>query len=153
MTVVANTFSAWIHWQDRNSLPNLCSPGVYAIAYSSNDLNEAKFTVSQEVVYFGVAGDLRKRLKQFDNTISRKNTNHGGALRMLNKYRIYDELVPKLYVAIRAIERGPLGGISDTLRRKGDAQQLECHCIAAYLDAYSMLPQFNDKNSAKFTNK
>lgn len=83
------------------------------------------------LVYFGVAGDLRKRLKQFDNTISRKNTNHGGALRMLNKYRIYDELVPKLYVAIRAIERGPLGGISDTLRRKGDAQQLECHCISS----------------------
>jgi len=146
-------FSAWTRWVDRGSLSDLSSPGVYAIAWSQKDLTSMPWTWCEEIIYFGVADHLGKRLRQFDDTISRKRTSHGGADRVLYKYQEYLKLTPNLYLAIAAIGTTLAKNLPDCWRRKGDARRLEYHCIAEYLERYERLPVFNNQNSPKFSKR
>ena len=132
-------------------MPNVRSPGVYSIAYSERNITNAEFAWCREIIYFGVADHIGKRLNQFDKTISGKKNSHGGADRARFKYQEYSKLIPRLYVAIAAIGKTPAQNSPDCWRRKGDARQFEYHCIAEYLEKYGQLPTFNNQNSPKFS--
>jgi len=78
------SFSQWSRCQDRNTLPDLQYPGVYAIALSNDDISGKPFSWRPEIIYFGMTnskGGLKSRLRQFENTIIGKN-GHGGAHRV-----------------------------------------------------------------------
>lgn len=144
-------FSSWARWKDRDDLSFLNCPGVYTVAWSAEDIAGETFKWRKEIIYFGVADHLRKRLKQFDDTISERRNTHGGADRALYKYREYPEFTLKLYVAIAAIGETKVHNSPDCWKRKGDARQLEYHCIAQYLEKFRQLPIFNNKSSPKFS--
>ena len=64
-----NDYSAWINWDNRNSLDGLEFPGVYCLAISDVGLSGQKFKWVKEITYVGMTnsqGGLKSRLKQFD---------------------------------------------------------------------------------------
>ena len=48
-------------------------------------------------------GGLKRRLRQFDNTICGKGNNHSDAKRVRDKYKGYDKLKKYLYVAVHPL--------------------------------------------------
>lgn len=109
------------------------------------------FAWPRDIVYFGVSGALKSRLRQFDNTISRKRKEHGGADRVLYAYPDYSALTPELYVSILAVGETAAGDTAECWRRIGDARRLEYHCVAEHLERHGQLPQFNRGDSPKFS--
>ena len=124
-------FSRWIHWARRNELDGLRFPGVYAIAISSSNLSNKKFSWARRIVYFGMtnaAAGLRGRLKQFDNTIIGK-TGHGGADRFRHDYPSHKALVPLLYVAVVPFACSVTSNAPADLITIGDVAKAEYECI------------------------
>lgn len=144
-------FTPWINWHRRDELPALVAPGVYAIARTAENLAGKPFAWPRDIVYFGVSGALKSRLRQFDNTISRKRKEHGGADRVLYAYPDYSALTPELYVSILAVGETAAGDTAECWRRIGDARRLEYHCVAEHLERHGQLPQFNRGDSPKFS--
>lgn len=145
------TFTPWFHWTHRSEMPGLVAPGVYAIVRSAENIAGKAFDWQQDIIYFGVSGSLKMRLRQFDNTISHKRKSHGGADRVRFKHPDYDLLVPDLYVSVLAVGDTPAKDSSDCWRRIGDAKRLEYYCIAEYLDRYGSLPEFNRQDAPKLS--
>ncbi|MFN7114652.1 MAG: hypothetical protein ACK4PK_09890 [Alphaproteobacteria bacterium] len=144
-------FSKWVIWQARNELSSLNAPGVYALAKSKVDLNGTPFDWSHDIIYFGVSGALKKRLRQFDDTVAQRRKQHGGADRVLFKYPEYNSLISQLYVSVIAIGNTAASTTPDCLRRIGEAHRLEYYCMAKYLELHSQLPEFNRKDAPKFS--
>ena len=143
----AKRFSPWIRWDDRNKLPDLKYPGVYAIAISEKALVGKRFSWVKEIVYFGmtnaVAG-LRGRLKQFDNTLNGK-LGHGGADRFRHNYPKRTDLVARLFVAIAIFECEVNSDTPADLLVMGDVAKAEYECLAQYAKAFKCRPKYNDK--------
>ena len=100
-----NEFTNWLKWEDRNKLEGINYPGIYCIAVSRKSLNT--FSFIPELEYIGMTnskGGLKSRLRQFDDTIKLKRTNHGGADRFLYQYENYEEVKDNIYVAICSFE-------------------------------------------------
>ena len=144
-------FSKWARWENRHELPGLSAPGVYAIAKSQTDLDGVEFNLAHTIIYFGVSGSLKKRLQQFDNTITQRRKQHGGADRVLFKYADYNTLTPHLYVSVASVGNTAANKAPDCLRRIGDARRLEFYCLAKYLELRSELPEFNRSDAPKFS--
>lgn len=129
-------------------------PGVYAVAITNERLHARPFSWLAVIRYVGmtvsVAG-LKGRLKQFDTTL-RGRIEHGGADRVRFRYRDYDRLKPRLFVAA-AVMRCDITDLSPrSLRCMGDVVKLEYTCLAEYHQQFGRLPQFNDKpRSPKFS--
>jgi hypothetical protein len=143
---IASYFSAWMSWNERNSHPQIASPGVYAVARFDRPPT-ARFTLCDDVIYFGMTnskGGLRYRLKQFDRTIS-GHLEHGGADRVLHAYPSYSRLVPKLYVAVAPFPCDVTSNEPQDLCTMGDVARFEYLCFAAYARKFGRLPRFNDK--------
>jgi hypothetical protein len=144
-------FSRWTRWETRNELEGLAAPGVYTVAKSSVNLDGTPFDWSHEIIYFGVSGNLKKRLRQFDDTIGKRKKQHGGADRVLFKYPDYKALAPHLYVSVITVGNTATSNTPDCLRRIGDAHRLEYYCMAKYLELHSYLPEFNRSDAPKFS--
>ncbi len=155
-TNISKRFTVWEKWHDRDELPGIKYPGIYAIAYSDNDLSKSDFSWRKEIIYVGMTNSLsglKGRLKQFDNTIVGK-TGHGGADRVRYKYPDYNALVPKLYVSVAAFECSPEKATSKDLLIMGDVEKFEYECFAHFQDIFGRLPEFNDKkHSPKHSKK
>ena len=136
-------FSPWIRWIDRATLPNIQSPGVYAIAVSSRDIHGENFSWHEQIAYIGHSDGIIKRLRTFDAVLLMKQDKHSGAKKMRQKYTDYDALVEKLYVAIAPIGQGRVIKSADCWRRIGDARKLECDCFASFHEKYQRMPEFN----------
>lgn len=145
------TFTKWVKWEDRSELSGLAAPGVYVIAKSSKKMDGQPFDWQKEIIYIGVSGSLKKRLRQFDETISQKRKTHGGADRVLFKHSDYKKLVRNLYISVMAFGTKAAGDTSACWRRIGDAHKAEYYCIAEYLDIHGELPEFNRQDTEKFS--
>ena len=146
---MAKKFSNWVRWEDRNDLPQIDCPGIYAIAISSRRIAGEPFSIRKEIIYFGMTNarnGLKSRLQQFDNTISGKNQQvHGGAARVSFKHPDYATLVPKLYVSVSYTKCAVTSNLPGDLRLMGEVARQEFHCLADYAEAFGSLPEFNDK--------
>ena len=144
-------FSKWLPWSERDEHTGMEYPGVYVIARSGRALGGAPFLWCREIIYVGMtnaAAGLRGRLRQFDNTIAGKRTEHGGADRVRYKFRSYEKLRRELYVALVVFECDPTSVGPRDLRTMGRVAQCEYQCLAAFSQRFSKLPQFNDKKKS-----
>ena len=146
-------FTNWVKWEDRNSLDGIKYPGIYCIAVSSKPLNTFDFI--PELEYIGMTNSkcgLKSRLNQFDNTIKKKRTNHGGADRFLYAYQNYEEVKDTIYVAVRPFECNIKNPLPKDLRIMGEVAKCEYDCWAIYIEKNGKYPKFNDmSNAPKFS--
>jgi hypothetical protein len=145
-------FTNWVKWEDRNTLEGINYPGIYCIAVSSKRLKVFDFI--PELVYIGMTnskGGLKNRLNQFNTTIMKRPTQHGGAERFLYQYENYEEVKDNIYVAICSFKCDTKMPTSDDLRIMGEVAKCEYDCWAIYLENFDRLPKFNDvKKSPKY---
>ena len=140
-------FSKWERWEERHSIPNLFLPGIYAIAYSDQDISGKAFSWRPEIIYFGMTnsrGGLRSRLRQFKNTIMGKR-GHGGAHRVRYKYPKYLKLVRKLFVSVYSYKCNVQSNAPSDLLIMGAVAKHEYVCLARFVERFGRLPEFNDK--------
>lgn len=145
-----NKFSSWRSWQRRDEALGVEYPGVYALAYSTQNIAGKPFSWRKEVIYVGMTNSisgLKGRLKQFDNTIVGK-TGHGGADRVRYIYRNYGSLVKKLYVAVSPFKCDPESNNPKDLKTMGEVAKFEYLCFAHFVGKYGKLPEFNNKNES-----
>lgn len=141
-------FSNWIKWPEGNKLNDFQYPGVYIISYNEHDINNNSFDWIREIIYIGMTnskGGLKRRLRQFDNTICGKGNNHSGAKRVRDKYKDYDKLKKYLYVAVRPFKCDVNSNKEKDLRIMGKVAEYEYICFAEYVKKFGMLPEFNNK--------
>ena len=93
-------------------------------------------------------GGLRSRLRQFDSTIKKIRTHHGGADRFLYAYQNYDEVKSNIYVAIRPFECNIKNPLTKDLRIMGEVAKCEYDCWAIYIEKNGKYPKFNDMSNA-----
>jgi len=139
-------FSKWVSFNKRNELENehWKSPGVYAIAYSQEDLSKRDFEynpLDQRIVYFGMSNakaGLQGRLNQFAQTIDEGYVLHGGAERFIFHYR---EIQPdpqwkdKLFVSICPfVDCDVTSNHPKDLRLMGKVANAEYDCFAEYIE-------------------
>ena len=146
-------FTNWIKWEDRNQLENIKYPGIYCIAVSDKLLTVFNFI--PELEYIGMTnskGGLKSRLNQFDTTIKKKRTNHGGADRFLYKYENYENVKNNIYVAICSFKCNTKSPSPEDLRIMGEVAKCEYDCWAVYIENNGRYPKFNDMgNAPKFS--
>jgi len=144
---MAKAFSPWAKWFERNALPGIKYPGVYALAYTGSDISNKKFTYLPEIIYFGMTnakGGLKSRLNQFDRTI-KGGSGHGGGHRVRFKHSNYSKFVRFLYVSVMPHECNVESNDPKDLRIMGDVEKQEYECFALFVERFGELPEFNDK--------
>ena len=145
-----NKFSPWKPWPRRDEALGVEYPGVYALVYSTQNIAGKPFSWRKEVIYVGMTNSisgLKGRLKQFDNTIVGK-TGHGGADRVRYKYRNYNRLVKRLYVAVAPFKCNPESNEPKDLKIMGEVAKFEYLCFAHFVEKYGELPEFNNKKES-----
>ena len=145
-----NKFSSWRPWPRRDEASGVEFPGVYALAYSAQNIASKAFSWRKEIIYVGMTNSvsgLKGRLKQFDNTIVGK-TGHGGADRVRYKYRNYGNLVKRLYVSVAPFKCEPESNKPKDLKIMGDVAKFEYLCFAHFVEKYGELPEFNNKKES-----
>lgn len=148
-----NKFSSWVKWENRNGLEGINYPGIYCVAISSKPLNTFDFI--PELEYIGMTnskGGLKSRLNQFNTTIKKKPSQHGGADRFLFQYQDYEAIKDNIYVAICSFECDTKNPTPKDLRIMGEVAKCEYDCWAIYVEKFGRYPRFNDiKKSPKFS--
>ncbi len=145
-----NKFSPWRPWPRRDEASGAEFPGVYALAYSAQNIGGKPFSWRKEIIYVGMTNSvsgLKGRLKQFDNTIVGK-TGHGGADRVRYKYRNYGNLVKRLYVSVAPFKCEPESNKPKDLKTMGEVAKFEYLCFAHFVEKYGALPEFNNKKES-----
>ncbi|MBI3611355.1 MAG: hypothetical protein HY204_11750 [Nitrospirae bacterium] len=138
-------FSKWRLWDRRDELRGVDHPGIYAIALSNRDITDEVFEWMKGIIYVGMTvSGLKGRLDQFNNTIKGRG-GHGGAFRVVYKYRNYNKLKKKLYVSVAPFKFDPTSEKPADLRKKGDVVRFEYLCLAQYAERFRRQPEFNDK--------
>lgn len=123
-------------------------PGVYVLAISRARLNGKPFSWRRDIVYVGMTNSkpgLTSRLKQFDDTISGKRSNHGGAERFRFKHRRYEPLSRRLFASVAPVFCDVKSNKPRDLRLMGKVAEFEFICLARYAQVHRALPEFNDK--------
>lgn len=124
---------------------------MYAVAHSTRNIAGNPFSWRKEVIYVGMtnaAAGLKGRMKQFDNTISGKAGQHGGADRVRYKYRNYDAFVKRAYVAVAPFKCDTTSNRPHDLRKMGAVAKFEYLCLAHFVERFGKLPKFNNKKEA-----
>lgn len=153
MPIPTVRFSRWAAWSEREALPRLELPGVYAICVSGARLAGTAFTWLPDICYFGMTnskGGLRSRLRKFDRTL-RVAITHGGADRFRFEHNEYAAVLPRLYVAVRAVPAGVDDPKPRDLRAMGGVAYLEYECLARYHTKFGCLPAFNQRSAEKYS--
>lgn len=138
-------FSNWIKLTNINTLDKY--PGVYIVALSNTDISGKLFNWKYSIIYIGMTNShngLKKRLKQFDNTLKGRANNHGGAQRMRHKYK-NNVPIKKLYISTQSFRCDVLSNQVEDLLKMGKVTQFEYVCFAKHIKQYNRLPEFNDK--------
>ncbi len=151
--MLKDNFSKWKKWGNRNEFDNINFPGIYCIAISKIDINETIFNWSENIKYIGMTnskGGLKSRLRQFDYTIIGK-TGHGGADRFRFKHQNYNALVEDLYVAVWPVLCDVKSNEPKDLRIMGEVAKSEYDCFAIYVEKFGSLPEFNQRESPKYS--
>ena len=147
-------FSKWLRFNDRNEFNKIGweFPGVYAIAYTEENLSNKKYNLIKDIVYFGMTNSiagLKGRLDQFSNTIYEKRTQHGGAERFCHNLSKEDKnWKDKLYVSIMIFHDCDVkSNKPNDLLIMGDVAKQEYICWAQYVEKFNVMPRFNDKKN------
>ncbi len=130
-----------VGWKECESLDNLSSTGVYALAISRKRLASDPFGQRADIVYFVMTnskGGLSGRVKQFENTIIDK-TGHSGAQRFMYDFESARELVPNLYVAVWAFSCDVQSNKPKDLATMGRVSKAEYECFAKYVELHGRL--------------
>jgi len=165
--MIDGTFSKWIHINNQDELmkkeelkrAGYYVPGIYAIAYSNDNLSGKEFNYIEEIVYFGMSINkrgLQGRLYQFFCTINGKSKQHSGAKRMsheLNKENnywknnLYISLLPCIYCSVNFIlpDRSIKPEDCINLEYMGDITRQEYLCLFEYAKKNNKLPRFCNK--------
>lgn len=133
-------------------MPGIELPGVYAIAITSTNIAGRLFSWRRDVAYVGMTvavSGLKGRLRAFDYTISGKRLAHGGADRVLYKYRNYNKLCPELFLAVAPTKCYPASNLPRDLKKMGQIARFEYLCFAEFALRYGRLPEFNKQDSPK----
>ena len=141
-------FSNWIKWSDRNKLNDLQYPGIYTISKNEHNISNNSFAWIGEIIYIGMTKSkkgLKRRLGQFDNTISGKGNNHSGAKKIRCKYKDYEKLIKCLYVAAHPLKCDVNSNKVKDLLIMGKVAEYEYICFAEYVKRFGILPEFNNK--------
>jgi hypothetical protein len=142
-------FSVWSKFDNREHLPNIDLPGIYALAVNDQNMAGTAFEYCREIIYFGMTNartGLRGRLNAFDNSLrDKKGGGHGGAQRVRFDYENGDELARKLYVAICVFECDVTSMERFDLETMGEVARAEYLAFAEYVERYGSLPKYNDK--------
>ena len=165
--MIQGTFSKWIHINNKDELMRKEElkraghyiPGIYAIAYSNNNLSGTEFDYIEDIIYFRMSINkrgLQGRLYELFRTINNKSKGHRGAERMCQelskensswKNNIYISLLPCIYCRVKFIS--PEGNITDDdcihLIHIGDITKHEYMCLFEYAKRYNKLPRFCKK--------
>jgi hypothetical protein len=148
-------FTNWVKFSNRRELEQSgwVYPGVYAIAYSKNDISDTPFSLLEDIAYFGMTnskGGLKGRLNQFNGTINLKQKSHGGADRFIFNLSKEDQLwKEKLYVSIMVFRFCDVeSNRCHDLITMGDIAKKEYVCLAEYVKKFNKLPRFNDKKNS-----
>jgi hypothetical protein len=99
-------FSIWKRWVERRALADLAYPGVYVLCLSRERLGGKRFAWRSDVVYVGMTNPgrgLAGRLRQFDDTVSGRRDNHGGADRVRYRYGNYARLISRFFMSVRPV--------------------------------------------------
>jgi hypothetical protein len=105
------------------------------------------FSWCADIVYVGMTnarGGLKSRLQQFDNTI-RGREGHGGGRRVRHKHPDYERLSPRLYVSVCPRECDVKSNRPADLRIMGCVAKHEYECLAAFVETFERLPEFNNR--------
>lgn len=142
-------FSAWTKFDSREQLPNIDFPGIYALAFTDQNIEGTAFEYRREIIYFGMTNartGLRGRLNAFNNSLrDKKGGGHGGAQRVRFDYEDGDELAVKLYVAVCVFQCDVTSIERFDLETMGDVARAEYRAFAEYAAQYGSLPKYNDK--------
>ena len=147
-------FSNWVNWSNRNCLEEIKFPGIYCISVIESDISNISFQFIREIKYIGMTnskGGLKSRLNQFDNTLKNR-LQHGGADRFMCKFNEpYDYLVEKMFVSVWTFDCAVDSNKYEDLISMGEVAKSEYICFAEYVKNYKALPEFNKKESPKFS--
>jgi hypothetical protein len=147
------SFSKWARFDKRDGLGELKYPGIYAIAYSDEDISGENFSYREEIVYFGMTNSkegLHGRLRQFDNTVKSKSKDHGGAERFCFNLEKEDEnWKGKLYVSVMPVPCDVTSNSPEDLICMGEVAKQEYVCFAEYVKKYGAKPRFNDEKKSE----
>jgi hypothetical protein len=88
---------------------------------------------------------LKGRLRQFENTIKGKKSQHSGAKKIIYKYKDYEKLIKDLYVAVRPFKCDVNSNTVKDLLIMGKVAEYEYICFSEYVKRFGMLPEFNNK--------
>lgn len=148
-----SNFSKWAKWKNFMELNSIKFSGIYVICYSSLDLQGEPFVWTEEVVYIGMTNKqtLKKRLKQFDETIKGLRNSHGGADRMRYQYRMYEEMIEFLFVSVLPVEYDNKNISPESLIGMGEVARLEFFYFAEFMSRFKNFPIFNRADSKKFS--
>lgn len=144
-------FSNWKKWNERETLESLNYPGIYCIAISNKNISNTHFNWIIDIKYIGMTNSragLKSRLKQFDNTISGKHLQHGGADRFRYKHEDYSKLTDQLYVTVQPFKCDVKSNKPADLKIMGEVVKHEYDCFAEYVRVFGELPDFNNKQNA-----
>jgi hypothetical protein len=142
------TFTNWVPWDQRNTIPDCQFPGVYLLAASDLDLTNSAPKWS-EVSYIGMTnsqGGLYSRWNQFNNSLHEK-PGHSGGHTAVRHYGVYPTWTKKLFVAAHSIKCDPKARTSEDLIKMGWVAFLEYEAFSIYASNNPKVPkpEFNTK--------
>jgi hypothetical protein len=142
------SFSKWVRFDERKKLEQLKYPGIYAIAYSNEDISGKDFDWIKEIVYIGMSfkRNLRIRLEEFYKTINLKSGQHDPAKRFCFNLDNEDEnWREKLCVSVMPIPCDVRSNSPKDLICMGEIEKQEYVCFAKYVRKHKEMPRFNDE--------
>lgn len=128
------SFSSWVSWANRNSIPDGNSPGVYLVAVSAEDL-AGKAVEWSHVSYIGMSnalGGIKGRLRQFDRAIQ-GNGGHSGGNKAFDVWKHYSAWADQVFVSAMPVPCNPWRRTPEDLQRMGLVTFLEYEAFSAYL--------------------
>lgn len=151
-------FSEWVHISKKAELlrHGYNCPGIYAIAYSNENISDITFDYIEEIIYFGLSRSkkgLKGRLYQFFSVIDGKGQQHGGAKRISHELsmennncreNIFISIMPCIFCDVSSNSARDLLHIGDIVKE-------EYVCFSKYVERHNKMPRFNiiKKNSAR----
>ena len=143
-------FLKWVKWENRGNIANMGFPGIYAIAITDKNLDNADFNW-HDVVYIGMSTSrkgLKDRLYFLDKAINGKSKDHSGGKRMYEKLGNYETWSRKMFVVTQIIPcnvNKDRGRTPEDLIKMGWIAFLEYEALAKYKEITGNEPTFNKK--------
>jgi hypothetical protein len=142
----------WIRRKNRNEIGDKNQPAIYYIAHSTSNMEGKEFSFDKEIAYIGMSiskSGLKGRLDQFEKAMHGFDGVHGGADKVIFKYKNADIFFQNAYVSACILKLSANRSTPNDWRIKGTCVGHEYTSSAEYLDRHNELPEFNDQRKSK----